>query len=78
MAKAPTAAQFRSKAEAMFRAANPAAADLVVAWEWTSRLFPLAAGAGRGRTGRFRATAPGHRTRTLLASWTEGLGWHVG
>lgn len=73
-----TAAQFRRRAERLFRQGNPDAKDAVLIWTFTSRPFT---GRGDGRpghrTGTFIASAEGYRTRKMLASYSPTMGMSV-
>lgn len=62
-----TARQFRTKAERMFRQANPTAAPTFT-WTWTSRPCPNASGHGQFRTGRVTVTAPGYNDRQMIVT----------
>lgn len=68
MTTTPTAAQFRSRAERMFRTANSdVAATATIEWVRVSRPYTGANRCFRWRTGTFIAAAPGYRPRQMTA-----------
>lgn len=66
-----TLPQFRKAAEASFKRANPDAADVTLHWE-RCRSIKWAIG-GKGFSGMAVAMADGYRTRTVMATYNDGM-----
>ena len=73
----PSEAQFKRKGEALFLKANPGAT--IGEWTFFSTGFTWANGT-KGVSGRFTASQPGYRTKSVLVTWMGGGpvgGWSV-
>jgi len=62
-----TSTQFKRKAEARFKRANPGAADVVLTWG-RAGTYKYADGSGTYRSAIATAAATGYRTRRVFAS----------
>ncbi len=60
---------FKSNAERVLRNAHP---DASVGIEWTHAASVKWADGTKGFSGVFKATAPGYRTRNMVASFSHG------
>jgi len=75
--RAPTPAQFRHKAEKMFRAANPDIVPTFV-WDFLSPVCADHSGTGTHRKGFATVTATGWSYSVLVtASWSSDGSWMV-
>jgi len=69
MSKSP--AQFRKRAERVFRKANPDAEAVGLVITWTRCVRVTWADGSRGFSGTMQVAAPGHRSRAMLATETD-------
>jgi hypothetical protein len=70
-----TKAQFKSKAVALFKGANPDAKGVSIEWTFGPNRVTWADGS-QGWTGRFSVSADGFRSREMSATY-GAMGWMV-
>lgn len=68
-----TKAQFKAKAEAAFKRANPNI-DAQITWTFVGPIVRYPAGGGTFRNGLFHVEASGFRTRTMCATCDTASG----
>jgi hypothetical protein len=71
-----TPSQFRKQAENGFRKANPDAGEIIFKWEFGPKRVKFPTGID-GFSGVGKASAPGFKTKTIVASGTMETGISV-